>query len=273
MPASGRPPSHPRRCASFSEPAISPDRSEIAFVSGGDIWTVPAAGGEARLLVAHEATESRPGYSPDGKQLAFVSDRTGGGDIYVLTMGSGALKQLTFDDGLDRMDGWSRDGKWIYFSSSSRDISGMNDIYRVPVAGGTPMIVSGDRYTSEFFSAPAPDGQRVAFTARGNGFGQWWRNGHSHLDESELWLLTDGPTPSYEQLTKRGAKQLWPMWSADGKSLYFVSDRSGSQNIWVLPCRNVGGSGAEGKSRHQIHRWPRPLADDFQRRPDDRLRA
>ena len=37
----------------FTEPAISPDDSEIAFVSGGDIWTVPAAGGEARLLVSH----------------------------------------------------------------------------------------------------------------------------------------------------------------------------------------------------------------------------
>ena len=50
----------PAPLASFSEPAISPDRSEIAVVSGGDIWTVPAAGGDARLLVAHEATESRP---------------------------------------------------------------------------------------------------------------------------------------------------------------------------------------------------------------------
>jgi Tol biopolymer transport system component/C-terminal processing protease CtpA/Prc len=154
-------------------------------------------------------------------------------------MATGALTRVTFDDSLDRLDGWSRDGKWIYFSSSSRDISGMNDIYRVAATGGTPMMVSADRYTSEFFSAPSPDGQRVAFTARGNGGGQWWRNGHSHLDESELWLLTDGVTPRYEQLTKRGAKQLWPMWTADGKSLYFVSDRSGSQNLWMLA---IGGA-------------------------------
>ncbi|MDQ2947159.1 MAG: hypothetical protein M3Y27_14690, partial [Acidobacteriota bacterium] len=69
----------------FSEPALSPDRSEIAFVSGGDIWTVPAAGGIARLLISHPATESRPMYSPDGRRLAFVSTRTGNGDIYVLT--------------------------------------------------------------------------------------------------------------------------------------------------------------------------------------------
>lgn len=219
---------------SFGEPAISPDRSEITFVSGGDIWTVPASGGDARLLVSHEANESRPIYSPDGQSLAFISDRSGGGDIYILSMAEGTLRQLTFDDGLDRLDGWSRDGRWIYFSSSSRDIAGMNDLFRVRVEGGTPMAVSADRYTSEFFAAPSPDGQRIAFSARGNSAGQWWRKGHSHLDESELWLLHDAAAPRYEQLTNRGAKQMWPMWMPDGKSLYFVSDRSGAQNLWTL---------------------------------------
>src|SRR5262245_39996487 len=66
----------------LTEPALSPDRKEIAFVSGGDIWTVPATGGVASLLVSHPANEARPLYSPDGKQLAFVSTRTGNGDIY-----------------------------------------------------------------------------------------------------------------------------------------------------------------------------------------------
>src|SRR5450432_2462937 len=102
----------------FTEPAISPDRSEIAFVSGGDICTVPATGGEARLLISHPATESRPLYSPDGRQLAFISTRTGNGDIYLLTLETGDLKRLTFDDANDQLDAWSADGKWIYFSSS-----------------------------------------------------------------------------------------------------------------------------------------------------------
>src|SRR4026207_113141 len=69
---------------SFAEPGISPDGREIAFVSGGDIWSVPAAGGDARVPVAHEAAERRPLYSPDGQSLAFISTRTGAGDIYVL---------------------------------------------------------------------------------------------------------------------------------------------------------------------------------------------
>ena len=74
----------------FTEPAIAPDKSEIAFASGGDLWSVPVRGGEARLLVSHAATESRPVYSPDGLRLAFVSTRTGAGDVYILTFDTGA---------------------------------------------------------------------------------------------------------------------------------------------------------------------------------------
>jgi Tol biopolymer transport system component/C-terminal processing protease CtpA/Prc len=224
---------------SLYEPALSPDGSEIAFVSGGDIWTVAATGGEARLLVSDPATESRPIYSPDGKQLAFISTRTGDGDVYVLDFASGRLTRLTWDDGLDQLDGWSRDGKWLYFSSTSRDISGMYDIYRVPVDGGTPMPVSADRYASEYWAAPAPDGSTLAFTARGVMASQWWRKGHSHLDESEIWLLHDGAGPRYERVTDGGSKSAWPMWSRDGRTLYYMSDRSGAENVWA---QQVGGA-------------------------------
>jgi tricorn protease len=225
----------------FTEPSLSPDRKEIAFVSGGDIWTVAATGGVASLLVSHAANEARPLYSPDGRQLAFISSRTGNGDIYVLTLATGDLKRLTFDDGLDQLDGWSRDGRWIYFSLTSRDVGSLNDLYRVSVNGGTPMAVSADRYTNEFFSAPSPDGKTLAFSARGIASSQWWRKGHSHIDESEIWLLRsfDSGTGTYERVTSRGAKELWPMWSADGRTLFYVSDRAdagnknGAQNIWT----------------------------------------
>jgi Tol biopolymer transport system component/C-terminal processing protease CtpA/Prc len=213
----------------MTEPGISPDRKEIAFVSGGDIWTVPEEGGTARLLVSHPATESRPLYSPDGRFLAFGSTRTGGVDIYVLSLETGDLKRLTFDDSADTLDAWSRDGKWVYFSSSSKDISGMNDIYRVAATGGTPMPVSADRYTNEFEAAPMPDGS-VVFAARGIANSQWWRHGRSHIDESELWQVNGG---QYQQLTKAGAKQMWPMATPEGSRVFFVSDRGGQQNVWV----------------------------------------
>src|ERR1041385_101737 len=131
----------------FTEPALSPDRKEIAFVSGGDIWTVPSAGGVASLLVSNPANEGRPLYPPDGKQLAFVSTRTGNGDIYVLTLASGELKRLTFDDAPELLDGWSRDGRWIYFSSGSKAVGAAGHIFRVSLSGSTAMQVSADRYT------------------------------------------------------------------------------------------------------------------------------
>lgn len=215
----------------MTEPSLSPDRKEIAFVSGGDIWTVPAEGGTAQLLVSHSATESKPLYSPDGKKLAFSSNRTGNGDIYILDLASGEVRRLTFDDGNEQLDAWSRDGAWIYFSSSARDIAGMNDIYRVAATGGTPMQISSDRYTSEYSASPLSDGSFV-FAARGIGNGQWWRNGRSHIDESEIWQKAGD---KYSELAPRGAKQLWPMVTADGAKTFFVSDRSGDQNIWMLP--------------------------------------
>ncbi len=218
---------------SLAEPGISPDGAEIAFVSGGDVWTVPARGGEARLLVSHPATEQRPLYSPDGRRLAFVSTRTGGGDVYVLDLAGGELRRLTFGDGLDQLDGWSRDGRWVYFSATAGDVGGMNDLYRVSVEGGTPMQVSADRYTNEFASAEGPDGT-LAFTARGTSSAQWWRLGSSHLDQSELWLLRPGAGARYEQVTRRGAREGWPMWGPDGRTLFFVSDRGGAQNVWSV---------------------------------------
>lgn len=234
----------------FTEPAISPDRSEIAFVSGGDIWAVPAQGGEARLLVSHPANESRPSYSPDGSRLAFTSNRTGGGDIYVLNFTTNDVSRLTFDDGNEQLDGWSRDGKWIYFSSTSHDVSGMNDVFRVSVEGGTPMEVAGDRYANEYFSTESPDGATLAITARATASAQWWRNGRSHLDEAEIWLTRPAvASPAYEAVTNGGAKEMWPMWSADGKSVFYVSDKSGAQNVWTKAI------GANGTAR-QLTKFP-----------------
>jgi Tol biopolymer transport system component len=234
----------------FTEPAISPDRTEVAFVSGGDVWTAPIAGGEARLLVSHPSTEARPLYSPDGKRLAFVSERTGNGDIYLLTFATGELKRLTFSDANDRLDAWSRDGKWIYFTSSAYDIRS-NDVWRISVDGGTPMPFSHDRFVGEFFSQPAPDGQTIAFTARGNSAAQWWRKGHSHLDEAEIWTLKDG---AYQQHTNRGAKEMWPLWSGDGRSLFFVSDRSGAQNLWAKPLNGAAKQITQFKDGRVL--WP-----------------
>ncbi|HUG42020.1 MAG TPA: DPP IV N-terminal domain-containing protein [Longimicrobiales bacterium] len=248
----------PRRA--LAQPALSPDGAEVAFVSGGDIWAAPAGGGVARLLVSHEATESRPLYSPDGARLAFVSDRGGSDDLYVLDFASGALTRVTWSDAAESLDAWSPDGRWLYFTSAASDIGGMTDVQKVPVAGGTPIVVSGDEGTPEYFAAPSPDGEALALSGRARmGFSQWWRNGHSHIDEAEIWVMRPGERPgdppAYTRVTEPGSKNLWPVWTDGGRSLVYMSDRSGAENLWLQP---VAGGEARPLTRFTAERllWP-----------------
>jgi tricorn protease len=218
---------------SFAQPAISPDGKEIAFISGGSIWTVPLEGGDAHLLVTQATDVLRPLYSPDGKRLAFVSNVTGNGDIYVVQLETGILKRLTFDDANDRLDAWSVDGKTLFYSTTGHNVGpGASDIFQVSVEGSTPMPVVAEKYQNIFYAAPSPDGHTVAFCANGMAASQWWRHGHSHDDECEIWS-TDGHL-HFTRLTGYGAKNMWPAYSPDGSTLYFMSDRDGAENIWAL---------------------------------------
>jgi tricorn protease len=242
---------------SLAEPALSPDGREIAFASGGDIWTVPAEGGTARLLVTDPATESRPLYSPDGTQLAFLSTRGGGNaNIYILDLGAGGgVRRLTWAEANEQLDSWSPDGKWLYFSSSANDVARQADIFRVSTAGGTPLEVSRERFLSEFNAAPSPDGSSIALMAKGIGNVQWWRNGHSHIDETELWLTPLAAAAPYRRLLPTGAKRLWPMWAPAGNALYYMSDQSGAENLWRL---DLAGAAPQQLTRFTEGRllWP-----------------
>ena len=254
----------------FSEPSISPDGSEIALVSGGDIWTVPSRGGAARLLISNPATEFAPHYSPDGKYLAFISTRTGNGDVYVLTLASGELTRLTFDDADELVKGWSPDSRWVYFSSTARDISGMNDVYRVSREGGTPMPVGADRYTTEYFAAPAPGGRTLAITARGKAGSQWWRQGAQ-------------PPGRVRDLAARGSGAPAVVRARDRTAARRTRGRCGRPTaravLHVRPQRraeHLGASswpGGAARQMTQIHRRPRAVALDLAGRPDDRVRA
>jgi Tol biopolymer transport system component/C-terminal processing protease CtpA/Prc len=214
----------------FAEPTVSPDHAEIAFVSGGDVWSVPSAGGTARLLAATGGAAHRPLFSPDGKRLAFVSSQPGAAGLYVLTLDGGTLRRLTHDDQLPEPSAWSADGRFVYFSSPSHNIAYDDDVYRVAVEGGTPMRLLHEDYVIASAPAPSPDGASIAYVR--NGFTQWWRRGHSHMDESEIVVAHPGAR-TFETVVAGAAKNLWPMWAPDGRTLYFASDRGGSDELWA----------------------------------------
>jgi Tol biopolymer transport system component/C-terminal processing protease CtpA/Prc len=219
----------PASLPSFAEPGISPDHAEIAFVSGGDVWSVPATGGTARLLAATGGYADRPLFSPDGKRLAFVSTRPGAGGVYVVNLADGAVLRLTHDDVTPDLDAWSSDGRFVYFATPVHNLAYQSDIYRVDVEGGTSMPVLHEAFVNSMDAVPSPDGADLVYVR--NGFVQWWRRGHSHMDQSEITVehLAD---KHFETITAGEAKDRWPMWAPDGRTLYYVSDRSGGDELW-----------------------------------------
>ena len=150
----------------------------------------------------------------------------------MLDFASGRVERITWDDGYDNLSAWSRDGEWLYFSSTRDNVGAMNGVFRVRASGGTPMAVSHEAYRNHEGAAPSPDGRSIALTGNGTGERQWWRNGHSNLETGAIWLLADDGQHAYRRVTPDDARALWPMWSADGQSLYYMSDRGGHENLW-----------------------------------------
>ena len=66
----------------FRYPDVS--AAQIAFVYGGDIWTVPKAGGVATRLSSPAGEEMFPRFSPDGKTIAYSANYDGNLDVYVV---------------------------------------------------------------------------------------------------------------------------------------------------------------------------------------------
>ncbi|MBU1071700.1 peptidase S41, partial [bacterium] len=121
-------------------PAVNNDGSVIVFSYQGDLWRVPAAGGNASRLTAHEAYDGWPVFAPDGASLAFASNRYGDYDVYVMPATGGPPTRLTHAETTDRPCAFAPDGDEIYFSSRRLfDFPMSPQIQVVPVAGGTPL--------------------------------------------------------------------------------------------------------------------------------------
>jgi len=93
-------------------PAPSPDGSQIAFSWQGDLWLVPAQGGQAARLTAHPAVERFPVWSRDGRLIAFVSNRHGNDDVFVMPVDrSASPTRLTYASTGDTPQNFTPDGE------------------------------------------------------------------------------------------------------------------------------------------------------------------
>jgi tricorn protease len=96
-------------------PAVSPDGTTIAFTSGGQIWRVPAAGGDAVQLTTGEYYNTRPVWSPDGGSIAYASKQHGNLDVFLIPADGGRARRLTYHSADDKPFAFSPDGSSVYF--------------------------------------------------------------------------------------------------------------------------------------------------------------
>ena len=122
------------------DPSLGP--TQIAFTYGGDLWTVPRGGGEARRLTSTPAVESDPHVSPDGRWIAFTSTRGGGPAVYVVPAEGGDPRRLTWSPAGERARGWTPDGSRVLFASGRASApTAYAKLFTIPVDGAPRQLL------------------------------------------------------------------------------------------------------------------------------------
>lgn len=206
-------------------PSLSPDGKWLVY--GGemegnfDIFLQSVSGSNpVNLTKDTAADDDMPAFSPDGERIAFRSSREGGG-IFVMGRTGEAVRRVT-RSGFN--PSWSPDGTELVFTSSRMDINPQNseggsDLWVVGATGGEPRrIFEGDAIQPSW----SPHRRRIAFARRG---------GTSR--RTDIWTIPPGGGEPVALMND--APIDWnPIWAPDGKHLYFVSDRSGTMNLWRM---------------------------------------
>ena len=222
------------RLKSVGDPQLSPDGKWVAYTVGTvdlekdkrdtDLWMVAWEGGEEIRLTSSPEGESRPRWSPDNRYLAFLASRGDedqkkkGSQVWLLDRRGGEAQRLTDIKGGVSDYAWSPDGKKLVL------------VVADPNPDDEPEQKEGWKRKTK---PPIPI-DRYHFKAD--------REGYLGSLHEHLWVF-DLETRKGEAITTGPYDERSPVWSPDGKSIAFVSnrapdpDRSGDTNIYIVEAR------------------------------------
>ena len=211
-------------------PAISPNGKTIAFSYQGDIFTVPSSGGTAKQITSNAAFDSYPVWSPDGNHIAFASNREGSIDVWVMDANGGIPNRVTTNSRSEYPLRW-KDNSTIMFKASIMPTAksiifagSYPQVYTVGMDGGRPKLFSDITMDALDINASGD----VLYIDR-KGYEDEWRKHHRSPITRDVWLKSGD---SFRKLTTFDGEDRDPVWSADGKSFYYLSEQSGTLNIY-----------------------------------------
>jgi serine/threonine protein kinase/sugar lactone lactonase YvrE len=249
-------------------PTLSPDGKVCAYVSSQrgnrDIFVQRLDGRTATDITSDSpADDSEPAFSPDGSKIAFRSEREGGG-IFVMGVTGESVVRLT-DAGHN--PSWSNDGTRIVFSTAATDYrphmhgaSGDLWIVDVRTQAKTPLFLHSPK-TDALQPRWSPNGKRIAF----------WGVAARSTAQRDIWTIDPNdpqPQRTLVPVTNDRAVKWNPVWSPDGRYLYFGSDADGTLNLWRVAIDEASGKPQGGAEPLYL---PAATSGDFAFSPQGEL--
>ena len=210
-----------------SDPAWSPDRSKIAFVSSrfghADILIMTSDGTLVAAVTNDIPVDGDPVWSPDGTKIAFTRFKAPSqSEIYVANADGSNLTPVAFGPRSESEPAWSPDGKQIAFT---RDIGGSTEIFVITLADGTETKLTSNEFID---SSPAwsPDGSRLAFVSN--------RDGQMHIYTMKI----DGT--ERRRISNGQGRTTCSHYMPDGKSIVYASTHEEAPACPPSPDRSRG---------------------------------
>lgn len=213
-------------------PTLAPDGKSFVYArrdkGSWDIFLQRVGGKNATLLTPDTPSdESQPAFSPGGDRIAFRSTREPAG-IYVMEA-TGENTRLVVAGG--HHPSWSPDGKEIAYSTDGRDVPSTRTTFTSAIWVVTLETNAKRLLTESDALQPSwsPNSHRVAY---------WFMP--PNVGRSDIATVASGGGPPVV-VTKDASTNWNPVWSPDGRFLYFASDRSGNMSFWRVAVEEETG--------------------------------